>query len=175
MGLKIDMDFNFKLEQMTEKAAKELVLDALEELFTGAFEQFVRETVDASLIRTGMSRASLIPIATKLGFGQELQREIESASKLIQGRKGYGRPWNPNAISDIAHGIRIGQSSFTLDLGGKERDVYQLTFNMNVFQHHWHEGFKANALKAGEDAFIEYIEVNTDKYISPKLINLIID
>lgn len=176
------MGFDFKLEQKNnDKAAKELLLEALEELFTDAFEQFVRETVDASFIRTGMSRASLIPIAKKLGFGQELQSEIQAASLLTR-RKGYGKPWNPSAVSDIAHGIRIGQSSFTLNMGTKAQDVYELKFDMNVFQHqHWEGNTtpKSNktqkALQAGSEAFEAFIEGNFDRYITPKLIQLIID
>ena len=173
--LDFNIDFDFPLEKYARRAANALLAEQLQELFNDSFAAFVIVAADASLINTGMSRASFIPLGSRLGIGREVKNDIQSDRKTIS-RKGYGNPWQPGVVSDFANGIRLGQAAYTLSLGQKTKHQYELTFDMSVFQHQFHaDKNNAKALEAGAAAFEQHFAQNFSKIVSQDLIDLFLN
>ncbi len=131
----------------------------LEVIWRNAADAFLREVIRKTLIETGMSLASFLP----------LSRAIRRANttRIIQARTS-GRP-NLEGIPEfpsgervpgkkgVSAGIRKGRDAFIFNTGSPTRPVFRFQFSTLVFQFAFHEPSQG-ALDAGFAAFTEVIE-----------------
>lgn len=147
-------------------------------LWRDSTREFVRATVDAMGVDTGMARASFLPLAARA-------KMRGAALKLIGGGRvrpnSYAPLGEPNkrplTTKSKAAGEKLGQQAFQYELSTPKSLKTLMEFDIVVTQHYLHEstglwagGKNWKSLDKGMRAFLEYWDNNLDEYISPKVI-----
>lgn len=123
---------------------------------------FVRSIVTDSIhIDTGMSAASVLPLAAALRFKGKVQSTIRSQSRGP--RKGYGDPMDYSKWRSIRHGMKLGERAYKLSYGTAARTLFQFEFNITVYQHSFHEELW-NTIPKAEQAFLASLNAQIDDY-----------
>lgn len=144
-------------------------------LMRGAVKAFVKTTVELVGVETGMSGATLQPLAKAVGTG--VLGEIRARgpiSELPWGTTMTGRSYRSKKKS-INEGIKAGMSAYKLNYGTVKRPMMFLRFETNVYQYAFWESKLWFSLAAGTIAMVEYIEENFTKYFPIEDFNQIID
>jgi hypothetical protein len=137
-------------------------------LWNRAIRVFLREIIEQDLIQvdTGMSKASLIPLARAVRMVAELQAGI---SPVRGPRKGYTDitgVYHPKQFKSVPHGIKLGQRAYKVSYGTPRRPVFRFHFEILVYQYLLHElGVVIgtgpwNTLPIGSEAMMDYVQQN---------------
>jgi len=148
----------------------------MKRLWRNATKAFLETVIEDDLIRveTGMSKASLLPLARAV---QMLTTVRASIDPKVARRKGYtsiNGTYDPNGQRSIDSGIRLGQDAYKLTFGNKDHPVFNFEFHIVVYQHLLYEnglvhGYPPqDSLVKGQLAFRQYIEDNKQQYV-PRL------
>jgi hypothetical protein len=145
----------------------------MERLWKDAISVFVRTIIQNDLIHvdTGMSRATLLPLSRYVrGLTTIVRSSIHPKSK---GRPKYKPPsdWPTEGdLKSIAHGQRLGEEAYTVQIGTIENPVCEFEFNIRVYQYFLHEnGFAGgpawNSLPIALEAFETFIKTSWKEYV----------
>ncbi|MCK4500445.1 hypothetical protein KAU11_08100 [Candidatus Babeliales bacterium] len=120
--------------------------------------------MDVIRVDTGMSKASLLPLARYLRMYTEVSQGISFSKE----RKGSFTPdgvWQPNINRTAALGQRLGakKAGYNMLYGGPKRMVFQFDFEIRVWQYLIYEqGFGQDAawdtIGTGRAAFNAYFD-----------------
>jgi hypothetical protein len=153
--------------------------DQLVKLWKECVKSFVIETSRYMAIDTGMSMASLLPLAAKVRLASTIRATISGAS--AGPRTGYtdmNFTYHRNQRKSIAHGRRLGDKAYQLRFGSPSNPALVFEFDIVVLQHHLHESL-ANyrrskdwqSLERGREAFLATWNELLPVYINPAEIN----
>lgn len=141
-------------------------------LWRDSAREFVRVASEHIAVDTGMSRASLIPIARMLKMQLAVQgrRTRRGVTHLVDGRGEY----DPSGVRGTKAGISAGSHAFEYKLGSQKRMHLTFEFDISVWQHFMYEdGFNGKApwdsLEAGRKAFNDFFDSNWDTYVKQKV------
>lgn len=159
-------------------AVRAYVQKQMNELFKDCVRIFINTVLDAirNDIDTGMSAATLLPLAAHVGLKSKLFSEISDSRKHVQ-RGGYKgripdfpvlmsrkkkRGQGTTGIKNMAHGIALGDRAYTFKVTDQR---WQMSFKIRVSQYFIHEYGLAgvhfwDSLRKGEEAFIGYWKAN---------------
>lgn len=146
-------------------------------LWNDATKAFLDELVKNDLVKvdTGMSRASLIPLARAVRMLTVVRASINPKVASKKGAFDMSGHYDSNGVRDIQHGIKLGEKAYKLNYGSERRPVFVFEFNIKVYQYWYNESFSngtnsANwqSLEKGVAAFHDYIENNASLYV-PRL------
>ena len=147
-------------------------------LWTDATKAFLEEIIKNDLIKvdTGMSRASLLPLARAVRMLTVVRASINPKRGprpgYNAGAQGGATSWevgDPSQPKSIEAGIKAGQKAYRLNFGTPGRPVFRFEFNIVVYQHWLHEVYNNDpswkSLERGTDAFRAYIKENAPNYV----------
>lgn len=158
------------------KQVEKKYYDNGKKLFKGSIEAFIWGVFNNIHIETGMSAASLLPLAAQIRLKNRLRAAIagQSIGTKKQSIISYAE-WADQSekIKSISFGEQLGRKAYTISWGSPSRPVFEFSFLINVFQYHLHEfGYARGnpipwgSIEAGILAFDTYIEKNWRKYIN---------
>lgn len=132
----------------------DLVYAELVKLWQGAIRAFVVTTAANVKVQSGMSKASIRPLARVVG------EVIAINAKPVKGLTTLDKEYHPDEYRSIAAGEEAGASFADRVLyGSKRRPVFQFHFNILVYQYRLHEhGW--HSITRGRAAMINYIRKN---------------
>lgn len=151
--------------------------DKMTKLWNDATRAFLEEMLkeDTMLIDTGMSRASLLPIARKVRMLTVARAKINPRSAPKKGAMvldGASSHWDKSLTQGPELGEKLGESAFTLNYGTTKRPVFKFEFRIVVYQHWAHETFGnvpnsygKESVAKGQEAFLEYIKQNAQSAV----------
>ena len=135
----------------------------LKQLWRDCVKEFILSTVDVMKIDTGMSVASLAPLAARVRL-KTLILETARGRGPRKGLTNLDGSYEPTRYKSKAEGQRLGQTAYALEFGTPSAPNLEFKFDIVVFQHQFHEP-TWQSLKNGEQAFINYFEQNFDSYV----------
>jgi hypothetical protein len=148
----------------SEGEIKQYYYNQVVKLWRECVRVFVFEASNRIAIDTGMSAASLFPLAAKVQIKNILRDAVVSGG-LKPGHKNLIGRWDKNnaKYKSMALGQRLGQKAFVLDFGTVSAPEFKFSFHIVVFQHWLHEDFGNysnsecwNSLLYGKVAFLDY-------------------
>lgn len=171
---------SFDVRRLKSSYGTVKITDELREYMTKLWKESTQEFVKAVAKRmltmdTGMSKASLIPLARQVRALTALRNNFGSH---VSERKGawdiygiYHKDW----VRDVRQGERLGEKSFEYKVPPtKKRMVFHFAFEINVYQYLLHDrGYKHSeawqTLVAGRAAFKAHYDANFDEYVRRKI------
>jgi hypothetical protein len=173
------LKFNCVLNRNNAKALENVsktVHNDITRLFKAGMREFVRVAAFhlSEGIDTGMSMASLDPLAKKLRLGQEIAQYLTQANEpKFNKYNPYGPFKNITGHKSKAHGRLLGQEAFDFDFGTNKRVKMFFKFQIVVFQHYLNDNgyavpsrYMFQSVQRGGDAMLAFIESNATKYVS---------
>ncbi len=145
----------------------------LSRLWRDATKIFVTVLVDSMVddqagVDTGMSKASVLPLAAKVRFKSALAATITGKGPRAHGQDINTFSYSPPGITrSKAAGERRGKRAFKLSFGTPESPVFRLEFEIVVLQHLIHEEHWRSLEKALA-AMTNFVERN--KFKEPYLV-----
>ncbi len=141
--------------------------------------EFVKEVSKHVAIDTGMSMASLMPLAAKVRLASFLRSKISGMSKGH--KKGYtdkNFQYHPDRNRSKTLGERLGSDAYNLSFGSPLSPDLTFSFDIVVLQYWLHES-KSNysgsghwqSIKKGERVFLRTWKALYGIYVNPKDIN----
>lgn len=128
-------------------------------LWNGAVRAFIESAIIHMGMDTGMSKASLRPLAAQVQGAFIVEQSLIGHNKAHDGKS-------------IAAGMRQGQESYELELGTPQDPNFHFMFRITVLQYKIHEVGDPNAspdktnwrtLNHGRRAMEDYLRENIDK------------
>ena len=171
--MQIKLTTNYK--KSNPEALKVYIYDSLKHLWMRCIGSFIDSTLDEMSIDTGMSVASLMPLAIEVGFKQYIASRITGGPAKPGHKNLYGE-WasNNDLPKSVASGEFLGRKpAYDVSFGTKTHPKLKFLFHIVVFQHYLHEdGIIPNSgnwmsLEAGKRAFLETWDKDFSYYISP--------
>ena len=148
-------------------------LKNIKTLFRGCVRAFIKGTVDAMGVDTGMAAASLAHLAKQVRYRNHLMAMIHGRVKSpAKYRVYHSTMFGPDGNKSIAYGMRKGTKN-EITFGTKNKRIFTMTFSISVLQHFLWEHGKAyrgkgemwNSIEAGVLAFLAYYKANAKKYL----------
>ncbi len=176
MKIKITRNKQAMRQRDPQKLTK-LMHNQLIKLWKRCVQEFVLETSKHIAIDTGMSMASLLPLAAKVRLASTIASKISGASNGARGsytstRYGY------TGSKSVAHGKRLGKEAYKLSFGTPQNPKLHFEFDIVVLQHYLHESVGNYArshhwqsIKHGQDAFLSAWDILVDDYVNAREIN----
>lgn len=124
-----------------------------------ATRAFLDAMFDSMLVDTGMSRASLLPLAAAVRHRSALRGRIGARRGARKRNAPTGRFANNTRFVSISRGEAVGRDAFKFEVGTPEKPIMLMSFNISVLQHFlWENGFggssaRTNSLLAGQAAY----------------------
>lgn len=155
----------------------EYLHDQLVALWQDAVEEFVLEVQKHIAIDTGMSAASLIPLAENVGLDTLLRASIAAKRKryIVKGYNPPGGFPRPSTNKSMQAGESAGSSAYSLNFGTPLIPRVSFTFDIQVWQYYLHENLALpggsgpwRSLQKGLVAFDTYIKTHFTSYFDPK-------
>lgn len=154
------------------------VHDQLIKLWKHSVLAFLEEVSQNISVDTGMSLATLLPLARSVRGGQIILSELSGASGS---KKGYNPKYGfakGTGNKSISQGQRFGKDAYNLEFGTPKRPVFRFHFEIVVLQYYLHEEQHTmnyhsqtwQTLRKGRKAFIDYFESNFDRYVTAQTI-----
>jgi hypothetical protein len=148
--------------------------DQLKRLWRDSVSQFILAASEQVHIDTGMSLASLQPLAAKVRLSSFLARSLEGRSAQ-RGVYNMAGDYDPSGFRSRAHGRLLGRRAYNLEFGTPKNPHLRFEFNIVVFQWRVNElgmiGREPwNALKHGEEAFKAFFNTKYSEYLSGRKI-----
>lgn len=168
---------------LSSKPIQKYIYKRLMGLFRQCIRDFVLATARQIHVDTGMSVASLGPLASVKGIG--LGAVIEAYAAGHGPKKGAYRPignanwaYTPDLIKRPELGWVYGEKAYKLDFGSEESPKFRFQFDIRIFQWFLHEepvaakdGQNWNAIQAGSAAFLKRWELESPRLIEGKKIS----
>lgn len=137
----------------------------LKRLWRDSVKAFIFETVDAMSIDTGMSVASLQPLAAKVRLRTIILETLRGKGpKFKKGFTDLSGAYHANQNKSRAHGERLGRQAYKLEFGTPNNPDLRFEFDIVVFQHQFHDP-TWQSLQKGQQAFIDFFEANFDRIV----------
>lgn len=145
-----------------------------------ATKAFIETTVDHIMVDTGMSAASLQPLAAQVGLKKALAASLRGSGPKRRRTEPYGAFTDNGMIKSVAQGQRLGAKSYTYTFSGPGEMRFVLEFDIPVLQWYLHEfGYAVdmnsgapqpawNALDYGAQAFEAYVSKNWVNVMKPR-------
>jgi hypothetical protein len=149
---------------------KKAQFDALRVVFLNALKELVKAATAEGVIRvqTGMSKASIIPLADVVKMGAYVQASIRpTTAKQLRYRTFSG---TYNGFKNIERGKTFGKRAFKYSAGSINKGEMSVEFDINVFQY-WlnEEGYGKDvawkSLEKGLAAFDAYMYAHMDDVV----------
>lgn len=145
--------------------------ERLKRLWRDAIQVYLRAIALEGVIKvdTGMSKASLLPLARAVRMLGEVRATISPQRPPTKGMTDISGTYHPNRSKSVAEGERAGQGAFNISYGNPKRIVFHFSFETRVYQYFLHEigaGGKSawNSLEIGRAAMLEFIRQNWTSY-----------
>lgn len=151
-------------------------------LWRGSIRKFIETAIDNIEVDTGMSAASLQPLAAEVG----LRSQIIEALRGFGPKRGHSNldpPWDSNnaPFKSRALGERLGRGAYKVTFGTPNRVSLLFEFEIVVFQHYLHEFGLAehtsgpwDSLLKGSEAMMNYFRDNLPENI-PSITRFLIE
>ena len=151
------------LKRRTDKFLKKYH-QAMIRLYKDAAEEFVWRTVQQISIDTGMSAASLEPLAQEVGTS--IIGDISPFIKHAQ------RPWGTamsglsqkGRIRSVDTGFKAGLKAYRFSFGSVKNPYFIFEFKINVWQYSFWENHWGS-LTVGLNYFVDFVESNFEDYV----------
>ena len=166
---KINFKFNFGSTKAVEVKMRKATEEKMRQFFVLATREFIDGVLDDVAsgakykIETGMSMASLIPLATKVQYAMETRQQIKQGRRLFF-RKGLVTQrgeWRPGGERNMSAGIAAGENAYSFDETFGDGN-FKLSYRTTVYQHERWEG-KNESLAKGRAAMLVYINEHKDE------------
>lgn len=150
--------------------------EAAKRLWKDAAKEFIKTAVSSIVIDTGMSAASMLPLAEKADYETELYAEIAGRVKRSkrQGLTYLDGSYDRSRFREIKEGIAAEEKKSKLLFGSEKRPFMQFSFTITVYQYDRWEPRRWHSLNKGSTAFITFIDENWDYYF-PKGLNKVLN
>jgi hypothetical protein len=139
---------------------------AMIKLYEDAAAEFVWRTVQHIGVDTGMSAASLEPLAQSVGtsilddISPFIKHDQRNWGTAMSGLSQKGR------IRSIDAGFRSGLSAYRFSFGSVKNPYFIFEFKINVWQYaFWEEKGRWNSLEVGLNWFVDFVESNYEAYV----------
>jgi hypothetical protein len=159
------------IKSRTEKYLKKYHT-AMIKLYEDAAAEFVWRTVQHIGVDTGMSAASLEPLAQSVktsildDISPFIKHEQRNWGTAMSGLSQKGR------IRSIDAGFRAGRSAFRFSFGSIKNPFFIFEFKINVWQYaFWEKNW--NSLNEGLIWFVDFVESNYEEYVPFDIIDLV--
>ena len=172
MIMTIRTTFTFPKRARNRSAVVGVVHKALIRLWRDSVKEFIQATASAMSVDTGMSVASLQPLAAKVGFATLIRESLRGKGPKRGHSTASGEFSNNNApFKSRALGVRLGQDAFELEFGTPNVPVLKFSFKIVVLQHRLNEaglGKVPNppmwrSLEKGTKAFTNFFDTNLSR------------
>ena len=160
--------------QYKQSAIKKYINDQTILLWKDATREFIKEVVSVLYghIDTGMSIASIIPLATEVNFQTLIQEAIAgNATHYTKGKEYYDWAGKTGQMKTPALGEELGQTAYEIEFGTPELPKFVFRFKVSVFQYYLHEfGYAVphagawNTLELGKIAFQTFLTARHREY-----------
>jgi len=145
---------------------------------------YLRAILQANTMKadTGMSKASLLPLARKVRMFTEFAGTINPKRPSRLGMTDINGRWQPKKFRSYQAGLRAGVEGkgFKINVGSPNRPVLNFQFNIQVFQYFLHEfGYRGktgqtwNTLNIGTQAFLQTFEDRAEDFVPDLMIWLL--
>lgn len=148
-------------------------------LWKESVAEFVRVAAQEVAIDTGMSKASLEPLAANIGLASALAESARGMGAApARGSFDLEGNWHPDRMRSKAAGRREGKKAYRLTFGTPVRPEMIFTFKIVVWQYKIHElgmfgNDPWNSLGKGRDAFLGYFNREYPKIADAPLYDLL--
>lgn len=150
------------------EAIKKDLFKELEALWDGAIRAFLRAVALEGVVKvdSGMSRASLLPLARVVKMFTEVRSSISTErNPRPSPRPYYNASGRRDGLKSIAHGEELGKKAYKVLYGTPKNPKFVFDFEIVVFQYFLHENGVRNqqawkSLEVGRIAFLSYLEEN---------------
>lgn len=141
--------------------------------------EFVRAAAREIAVDTGMSMASLEPLAANVRLASALA--ASAAGMGAAPRKGafdISGKWQPGVWRSRASGRREGNKAYEIDFGTRQNLAFRFKFKIVVWQYKVHElgmfnNDPWNSLGKGREAFLQHFNAEYPKIVSPELYSIL--
>lgn len=147
----------------------------LSRLWHDASQEFILTALNQISVDTGMSAATLLPLAQKVNLRSAVAAAIQGKGPNFRKRQKYrGGPGFPSSgeFKSRALGERMGQAAYKFEVGTDRKPIFIMTFDIVVFQYFLHESFENSnvskdwqSLDQAKDAMLKFIENNWMHYV----------
>ena len=105
------------------KAYNKAMHKELVSLWRGAAKAFIDALIQHGIVKvdTGMSKASIIPLAERLRLGKIVRASISSRRGPRVGYTDIRGVWHPRGEKSQATGERLGEKGYTFETGSPDR------------------------------------------------------
>jgi len=164
--------------KFSQKAFTESAQRKLSRFWKDSIQAFITAIIDADVIQidSGMSKASLIPLARRVQLGQVVEASLTGIGNPRKGYTDAAGGYHPKTKKTKSLGMTLGQEAYTIKYGTVSDMRFLFAFQIVIYQYVLHEnGFQTkawNSLPIGERAFIDFIESNKR---DPKYLPLLAD
>ena len=180
MGVKTGMSMRISPQPMKGGTPSQNLFNHVASTWREAIWAFIEAitTPGVTSVDTGMSLASLIPIAERIRKGREARaRILHQAGKKKWGYTGFGLQAGkykgaPKSWKSIPHGETLGEDAYVINYGTVENMKMQFRFDIKVVQYFLHEadanwpgGGNWRSLDKGKEAFWAVI-LGDDPYLA---------
>jgi hypothetical protein len=139
----------------------------------------IRAIAEEIVVDTGMSKASLLPLAAKVRLKAEISTQILGGGKKKNTNENLSGIWASNNKSNNkykskAFGERLGRDAFEYQLGSTTGKDWKFSFDIPVFHYFLHEngiapkGHFYNSLGRGAIAFKEAFDSKIVELLKPE-------
>lgn len=186
VGIKLSNSLSKAMKRSSsalDRRIKQQVMESLNTLWSRSVAAFIMAVSTQVLVDTGMSLASLYPLATKVSKGAEVRRIIMSKRKSPRRRGSYDMSgsYNPGVPRTRTHGERLGQDAYTFKLLSRPTGTLDFGFEVKVWQFYLHEegvgqgspSGGMRALIAGRVAFQSYFSRAFHDAVKPDIKNIL--
>jgi hypothetical protein len=135
--------------------------NAMKRLMRDAAVVFVHSAVENVHVDTGMSAASLEPMAKKVRTS--ILPKISPKRSRFGGMTMTGR-YVPKKIRSVFEGTQVGRTAYKFNYGSRNRPYMSFQFQIKVWQYWYWEPQWQSLLNASIDAEI-FIDNNYEKYL----------
>lgn len=176
IGFRINYDPSF-FKKRTRKDTTVKMHKILASLWRSAIREYLRAIVleDVVKVETGMSMASLIPLAKAVRMATEVRSKIAGArtKRGVQGVYSITGEYNRFGYKTPATGERFGKKAYNIEVGTAKSPNFIFEFEISVYQYllreHGVNGKDTNStpwdsLNKGRDAFYAYINKELPKF-----------
>jgi len=137
----MEVKFDRPVRRVNEQAVFRYVHNALIKLWKESIRAFVREAVKHIHIDTGMSYASLMPLAAQVRLREEVGSALALTNPAKAGFKNLtGQFASNNArFKSKTFGEQLGREAFDIKFGTDKSPNLSFQFHIVVFQHFLHD------------------------------------
>lgn len=180
------MQINIETVNFDVKAVSSLSLQKLRQyqhkqlmqLWGDSVRKFISTVSELIAVDSGMSVASLLPLASKVRFKNAIAESLRGKGPNFKRRpyRASGQ-FGGGGYKSRAHGERLGQKAYDLVFGTPNNPQFVFNFKIVVLQYFLHENglargnsYNYRSLEKGRVAFLSYWESNFDNYVDGDLI-----